>query len=29
MPPYVINDEEISLMAKTAIAGIHMASKDE
>jgi adenosylmethionine-8-amino-7-oxononanoate aminotransferase len=26
MPPYIINDEEIELMAKTAIEGIHLAT---
>jgi len=29
MPPYVINGEEVALMAKTAIEGIHRATKDD
>ena len=28
MPPYVIDEEEIALMARTAIAGIERASRD-
>lgn len=28
MPPYVITEEEIRRMARTAIAGIHLATKD-
>lgn len=28
MPPYVINEDEIRLMAKTAIDGIHLATRD-
>ncbi|MEJ2398313.1 MAG: aminotransferase class III-fold pyridoxal phosphate-dependent enzyme, partial [Gammaproteobacteria bacterium] len=28
MPPYVINDDEIQLMAKTAIDGIQLATRD-
>jgi adenosylmethionine-8-amino-7-oxononanoate aminotransferase len=28
MPPYIINDEEIELMAKTAIEGIHLATQE-
>jgi len=28
MPPYVINEDEIRLMAKTAIDGIHLATQD-
>lgn len=28
VPPYVINEEEIQLMAKTAIDGIHLATRD-
>ena len=28
MPPYLINDEEIQLMARTAIDGIHLACQD-
>jgi adenosylmethionine-8-amino-7-oxononanoate aminotransferase len=28
MPPYVINDDEIRFMAKTAIEGIHLATRD-
>ena len=28
LPPYVINEEEIRLMARTAIEGIHLATKD-
>jgi adenosylmethionine-8-amino-7-oxononanoate aminotransferase len=28
MPPYVIGEEEIALMARTAIDGIHLASRD-
>lgn len=28
MPPYVINHDEIKLMAKAAIDGIHLATKD-
>ena len=28
MPPYVINEDEIQLMAKTAIDGIHLATRD-
>lgn len=28
MPPYVINEDEISLMGRTAIEGIHLATKD-
>ena len=29
MPPYVISEQEIELMAKTAIEGIHLATKDD
>ena len=28
MPPYIINEDEINLMARTAIDGIHLATSD-
>jgi adenosylmethionine-8-amino-7-oxononanoate aminotransferase len=28
MPPYVIGEDDVALMARTAIAGIELASRD-
>jgi adenosylmethionine---8-amino-7-oxononanoate aminotransferase len=29
MPPYVVNDEDIALMSRTAIDGIHLATRED